>query len=77
MQGTEDRPQILLCRTQYVIPSLRSWGTILANNTTTGVLGVLADGQVEVGVFHMIMTSRRMEAMDFSTPLLSPKSVHP
>ncbi|XP_033607020.1 glutamate receptor 1-like [Cryptotermes secundus] len=59
--------------TRYVIPSLRSWGTVFANNTTTGVLGVLADGQAEVGVFHMIMTSRRIDVMDFSIPLLSPK----
>lgn len=68
---------MFLCRTHYVIPSLRSWGTVLANNTTTGVLGLLADGQVEVGVFHMIMTSGRMDIIDFSIPLLSPESVHP
>ncbi|KDR09318.1 hypothetical protein L798_00999, partial [Zootermopsis nevadensis] len=59
--------------TRYVVPSLRSWGTVYANNTTTGVVGVLADGQAEVGVFSMLITSRRMDVMDFTTPILSPK----
>lgn len=72
-----DHIRVCLFRTRYVIPTVRTWGSVLANNTTTGVLGVIADGQAEVGVFHMIMASHRMGVMDFSTPLLSPTSVHP
>jgi hypothetical protein len=55
-----------------VVPGVRSWGEVFANNTTTGILGVLADGEAEIGVFRMLMTSRRMDVMDFTTPLLSP-----
>jgi hypothetical protein len=46
---------------------------VLANNTTTGIVGLLADGQAEVGVFNMLMTLRRMDVMDFTTPLLRPQ----
>jgi hypothetical protein len=46
---------------------------VFANNTTTGIVGLLADRQAEVSVFTMLMTSRRMDVMDFTTPLLSPK----
>jgi hypothetical protein len=54
-----------------VLPSLRTWGQVYANNTTNGIVGLLADDQAEVGIYSMIMTSRRLDVMDFTTPLLS------
>jgi ABC-type amino acid transport substrate-binding protein len=52
---------------------VRTWGEVFQNDTTTGILADLAGGQAEAGIASMIMTSRRMDKMDFTIPLLSPK----
>ncbi|KAJ9577295.1 hypothetical protein L9F63_006134 [Diploptera punctata] len=59
-------------QTVYVEPEQKTWGAVLPNNTSTGIVGMLHSGKAEVAVFNMLMTTRRMEVMDFTIPLLNP-----
>jgi ABC-type amino acid transport substrate-binding protein len=61
----------ILHRTEDFEPEDKSSGTKLQNGSWTGVMGLLQKREVDMGFAYMIMTTERMEAVDFMAPILS------
>ena len=56
--------------THYLNPADNMFGGKTQNGTWTGVLGMLQRGEAEVSNVAFVMSSVRMEAVDFTIPLL-------
>jgi hypothetical protein len=59
------------CRAKYLEPADKSTGSRLQNGSWSGVIGLLEQGDVDVSSAYLIMTVERLDAVDFTTPVLS------
>jgi hypothetical protein len=60
-----------LHRAEYHEPEDKSSGTKLQNGSWTGVIGLLQKREVDVSNAYVIMTTQRMDAVEFMAPVLS------
>ncbi|KAI4496719.1 hypothetical protein M0804_000529 [Polistes exclamans] len=50
-----------------------SWGLNLLNGTWTGAVGILVKNEADIAGMELMMTSDRLDAIDFTTPVYSTK----
>jgi len=60
-----------LCSAEFHEPEDRAFGIRLQNGSWTGVIGMMQEGAVVVCTPNIIMTADRMDAVDFTTPLVN------
>jgi hypothetical protein len=64
-------------RTEVHLPEVDVSGSLSANGTWSGVIGMLVDRTAEVAVGDVTMTSPRTWAVDFSMPLILSRYIIP
>lgn len=52
-----------------------SWGLNLLNGTWTGAIGILVRNEADIAGMELMMTSDRLDAIAFTTPVFSTKYV--
>lgn len=55
-------------RYKLVVPADKEWGRKTSNGTWTGIIGLLAREEVDIGVCYLSVSSDRKEAVEFSEP---------
>ncbi|XP_011497652.1 PREDICTED: LOW QUALITY PROTEIN: probable glutamate receptor [Ceratosolen solmsi marchali] len=50
-----------------------SWGYVLPNGSWTGIVGMLVRKEIDLAATELLMTSDRLEAIEFTTPVFSTK----
>ncbi|CAK9824831.1 Probable glutamate receptor [Anthophora retusa] len=64
--------QAMNCTFTYKVAS--SWGVQLPNGTWTGSIRMLVEDEADLAATELMMTSERLEAVKFTTPVYSTKS---
>ena len=49
------------------------WGYQLNNGTWTGAIGLLTTNEADIAAAELVMTTDRIDAIDFTTPVYSTK----
>ncbi|KAJ9579122.1 hypothetical protein L9F63_024772 [Diploptera punctata] len=55
---------------KYSVPKVNSWGWKTENETWTGMIGMIEQGEVHMGASAVFITQGRAQAVDFTMPLL-------
>ena len=55
-------------RTEFVQPTDHAWGSLLPNNSWSGMMGMVVRGEADVAISAFTMTKGRLAAIDFMSP---------
>jgi hypothetical protein len=64
---------LLFHRPEYFIPPDGTYGLQKANGTWSGVVGMVATDEVEIGIGLFSFTEERMDVIDYLPPILNLK----